>query len=56
LNDKQLYNSNYWFIPSLQTELEHELMHVGNLLKSYPGTLPPGRLAVKASLEGIESF
>ena len=54
--DKELYHSDYWFIPSITGEFDHELMHIGGLLKTYPGNLPPGRLAVRASLEGIKDF
>ena len=56
--DTKLQYSNYWFIddPSLSLTLDAKAMYKGNLFKSYPGNLPPGRLAVRAELEDIQLF
>lgn len=51
--------SNYWFIPWVEydeSNFDAEATFRAKEFKSYPGTLPPGRLAIKASLEGVDSF
>lgn len=59
-----IQNSNFWFIPSqslLNSEeklipLNQKYMSIDNCFKKFPGTVPAGRLAVKASLENIGRF
>lgn len=53
--DKTMDISKYWFIDGSIKDFDVEYMHLSGALKTYPG-LPPGRLAVKAQLEGINSF
>lgn len=59
-----IQNSNFWFIPSQVLEdsegkyhpLNQKYMSIDNCFKKFPGTVPAGRLAVKASLENIGRF
>ena len=50
-------SSEYWFLDT-QTpiQLNTEYMYISNVFKTYPGNVPPGRLAVKSKLEGISDF
>lgn len=56
--ESTLKNSKYWFIndSNIDLNLDVKKMYTGKLFKTYPGNIPPGRLAVRAELEGINSF
>lgn len=56
--ESTLKNSKYWFIndSNIDLNLDVKKMYTGQLFKTYPGNIPPGRLAVRAELEGINSF
>ena len=59
-----IQNSNFWFIPSQVLKdskgnfipLNQKYMSIDNCFKKFPGSVPAGRLAVKASLENIGRF
>ena len=59
-----IQNSNFWFIPSQILKdskgkfipLNQKYMSIDNCFKKFPGSVPAGRLAVKASLENIGRF
>ena len=51
--------SKYWFVPYNVTACNNfdvETTFMAKEFKSYPGVLPPGRLAIRAKLEGIDHF
>ena len=48
---------NYWYYPDrVTTNVDIEQTWLNKGLHTYPGNLPPGKLAVKAELETIEYF
>lgn len=53
-----LANNSFWFyqgrLDNTQVDIEKTWLNKG--FHSYPGNLPPGRLAIKAELETIDSF
>lgn len=56
VNASGLKNSDYWFIDGVDDTINPEQTYKGGYFKTYPGNLPPGRLAIKVKLERILSF
>ena len=56
-NGTQNTTNNYWYYPGIidgSVDIEKTWLNKG--FHTYPGNLPPGRLAIKAELESIDSF
>lgn len=56
-NNQLVLDNDYWFILNkFIDDINIDKTYKNKLLKTYPGNLPSGRLAVKAELEPISSF
>lgn len=56
-NGKQATQNKYWYYPgAIDDSVDIEKTWLNKGFHTYPGNLPPGRLAIKAQLESIDSF
>lgn len=57
-NSNNIVNNSYWFYKGILNEqnIDIERTWLNKGFHTYPGNLPPGRLAIKAELESIDSF
>lgn len=56
--DGDLLDNNFWFLPYILSinDIDVEKTWLNKGMHTYPGNLPPGKLAIKAELEKIDSF